>query len=96
MKLKDINVRSIRGSLIVETLPLVRVLHLNTYMIFFIRNWSKRNWGYRGQNFTKLRDYITPTLRNWSVANLRNFIIGVYEIHNFGINSSPNVTKVLY
>ena len=64
--------------------------------MFFIRNWSIRNWGYRGLNFKKLEGYITPTLRNWSVANLRNSIFGVHEIHNFCIDSSPKVAKVKY
>ena len=40
--------------------------------VFYIRNWSIRNWGYKDQNFKKLEGYITPTLRNWSVANSRN------------------------
>ena len=60
---------------------------------FLIRNWSIRNWGYRGQNFKKLEGYITPTLRNWSVANSRNWILGVHKIHNFRINPSPKVKK---
>ena len=40
-------------------------------MLFFIRNWSIRNWGYRGQNRKKLEGYIAPTLRNWSIAYFR-------------------------
>ena len=63
------------------------------YTFFFIRNWSVRNWGYRGQNFKKLEGYITPTLRNWSVANSRNWILGVHKIHNFRVNPSPKVKK---
>ena len=62
-----------------------------TTRYFFIRNW-----GYRGQNFKKLEGYITQTRRSWLVANLRNSIFGVHEIHNFCIDSLPNVPKVIY
>ena len=57
-------------------------------LIFLIRNWFIRNWGYRGQNFMKLECHIIPTLKNRSAANSRNSIFGVHEIHNFSINSS--------
>ena len=49
----------------------------DSYMLFFIRNWCVRNWGYRVQNLKKLKGCIT--LRNWSVVNSRNCIFGVHK-----------------
>ena len=52
--------------------------------------------GYRGHNFKKLEGFITLTLWNWSVGNLRNWILWAHEIHNFCINLSPKVPKVIW
>ena len=52
-------------------------------LTFSLRNWSIRNWGYRGQNFKKLEGYITPTVRNWPLANSKNWIHRVHKTHNF-------------
>ena len=51
----------------------------STTRYFFIRKWSLRDWGYRGQNCKKLKGCITQTLRNWSVVNSRNCIFGVHK-----------------
>ena len=66
----------------------------DSYMLFFIRNWCVRNWGYRVQNLKKLKGCIT--LRNWSVVNSRNCIFGVHEKHNFWKNSSSKMPKLIY
>ena len=47
------------------------------------------------RNFKKLEGYISPTLRNWLVMNLRNLILGIDRMHNFRINPSPKVPKVI-
>ena len=68
--------------------------NLRVYTFFYYYK-SVRNWGYRSPNFKKVEGYIIPTLRNWSIANSRNWILGVHEIHNFRINPSPKVPKVI-
>ena len=66
-----------------------------TFLFLYIRNWSVRYWGCKSQNFKKLEDCISPTLRNWSVRISRNWIIGVAEMHYFRMHSSPVVLKVI-
>ena len=55
-------------SIFIQSKPLLEVV---------IRNWSARNWGCTGLNLKKLEESITPTLRNCSVTNSRNWILVV-------------------
>ena len=38
---------------------------------------------------------IARSLRNWSVANSRNWALRVHEIHNLRINSSSRLPKII-
>ena len=64
-------------------------------LVLFIRNWSLRNWGYKGQMFKKLEGY-SPN-RNCRRGNFRifDFLLSIsiystpYSIYSTPIYSTP-------
>ena len=43
------------------------------YTFFFIRKWSIRKWGYRGQKNKKVEGQNAPNLRKWPYTSFISF-----------------------